>query len=137
MGRADVDAVVAMLAEDAAWSMPPLAAWFGGRDGVREFLARGPLSGEWRWRHLPASANGQPTVAVYHWDEAEGAYLPFALDVITLEGDRIRQITAFVDAHDRARGLLALAGGAARRGAVVRALRPARAAAMSGNAPTL
>ena len=96
MGRADVDAVVAMLAEDAAWSMPPLAAWFGGRDGVREFLARGPLSGEWRWRHLPASANGQPTVAVYHWDEAEGAYLPFALDVITLEGDRIRQITAFV-----------------------------------------
>ena len=96
MGRADVDAVVAMLAEDAAWSMPPLAAWFGGRDGVREFLARGPLSGEWRWRHLPASANGQPTAAVYHWDEAEGAYLPFALDVITLRGDRIRQITAFV-----------------------------------------
>ena len=96
MGRADVDAMVAMLAEDAAWSMPPLASWFGGLEQVREFLARGPLSGEWRWRHLPASANGQPAVAVYSWDEPAGAYLPFALDVMTLDGDRIRQITAFI-----------------------------------------
>ena len=63
---------------------------------MRGFLERGPLSGEWRWRHLPASANGQPTVAVYHWDEASGTHLPFALDVLTLEGDRIRQITAFI-----------------------------------------
>ena len=69
-GAADVDAMVAMLAEDAAWSMPPLATWFGGVEQVRGFLEHGPLSGEWRWRHLPASANGQPTVAVYHWDEA-------------------------------------------------------------------
>ena len=30
MQRGDVDAVVSMLAEDAAWSMPPLAAWFAG-----------------------------------------------------------------------------------------------------------
>jgi RNA polymerase sigma-70 factor, ECF subfamily len=96
MGRADVDAVVAMLAEDAAWSMPPLAVWFGGRAGVRGFLERGPLSGEWRWRHLPASANGQPAVAVYHWDESAGTHLPFALDVMTLKGDQIRQITAFI-----------------------------------------
>jgi RNA polymerase sigma-70 factor, ECF subfamily len=96
MGRSDVDAMVAMLAEDAAWSMPPLATWFGGLEQVRGFLEHGPLSGEWRWRHLPASANGQPTVAVYHWDEASGTHLPFALDVLTLEGDRIRQITAFI-----------------------------------------
>ena len=96
MGRADVDAVVSMLAEDAAWSMPPLASWFGGLEQVRGFLERGPLSGEWRWRHLPASANGQPTVATYSWDEASGTHLPFALDVLTLEGDRISQITAFI-----------------------------------------
>ena len=57
---------------------------------------RGPLSGEWRWRHRPAWVNGQAAVAVYSWDAARGTHLPFALDVLTLEGDRIRQITAFV-----------------------------------------
>ena len=96
LGSDDVDAVVGMLAEDAAWSMPPLASWFRGLDDVAGFLARGPMSGEWRWRRLATTANGQPTVAAYTWDEAEGCYLPFALDVITFEGDRIKEVTAFI-----------------------------------------
>jgi RNA polymerase sigma-70 factor, ECF subfamily len=96
MQRGDVDRVVSMLAQDAAWSMPPLPTWFAGRDGIEGFLRFGPLSGEWRWRHVPARVNGQAAVAVYQWDAAESAYLPFALDVMTLEGDRIQQITAFI-----------------------------------------
>jgi RNA polymerase sigma-70 factor, ECF subfamily len=96
LDRQDVDAVVAMLAEDAAWSMPPLASWFRGLDDVRGFLARGPLNGEWRWRRVATTANGQPAIGAYIWDEAEGCYLPFALDVMTLEGDRIKEITAFI-----------------------------------------
>jgi RNA polymerase sigma-70 factor (ECF subfamily) len=96
LNRDDVDAVVAMLAEDAAWSMPPLASWFRGLDAVRDFLARGPLSGEWRWRRAATTANGQPAVGAYTWDEAEGCYLPFALDVITIEGGRIKEVTAFI-----------------------------------------
>jgi RNA polymerase sigma-70 factor, ECF subfamily len=95
MQRGDVDAVVSMLAEDAAWSMPPLASWFRG-DDLRDFLAIGPLSGEWRWRHLPAHANGQAAVGCYTWHEDEDAYLPFALDVLTLEGSRIKEVTAFI-----------------------------------------
>ena len=97
MQRGDVDAVVAMLAEDAAWSMPPLAAWFRGREGIRGFLEGGPLSGEWRWRHLPTRVNGQAAVGSYAWVEAAGAYLPFALDVLTLDGERIREITSFIN----------------------------------------
>ena len=94
--RGDVPRVVSMLAEDAAWSMPPLPTWFVGREGITGFLQFGPLSGEWRWRHLPTRVNGQAAVGVYQWDEGEAAYLPFALDVLTLEGDRIKQVTAFI-----------------------------------------
>src|ERR687886_1308693 len=43
MQRGDVDAVVAMLAEDAAWSMPPLAAWYTGPEVLSRFLRFGPL----------------------------------------------------------------------------------------------
>jgi RNA polymerase sigma-70 factor (ECF subfamily) len=96
MQRGDVDAVVAMLAEDAAWSMPPLAAWFSGRDALEGFLRMGPLSGDWRWRHLPARANGQAAVGSYSWYDEEDAYLPFALDVLTLDGARIGQVTSFI-----------------------------------------
>jgi RNA polymerase sigma-70 factor (ECF subfamily) len=108
MGRGDVDAVVAMLSEDAAWSMPPLASWFRGHDEIAVFLAKGPLSGEWRWRRLPAQANGQPAVAAYTWREDEQAFLPFALDVLTMRGDRIADVTAFIarasgDEDDRER----------------------------------
>ena len=96
MQRGDVDAVVSMLAEDAAWSMPPLAAWFRGRDALAGFLIRGPLSGDWRWRHLPARANGQAAVGSYCWHEGEQAYLPFALDVFTLDGAQIKEVTSFI-----------------------------------------
>jgi RNA polymerase sigma-70 factor, ECF subfamily len=95
MQRGDVQRVVGMLAQDAAWSMPPLASWFRGED-LAEFLRIGPLSGLYRWRHLPAHANGQPAVAAYTWHEDEQAYLPFALDVLTFDGDRIAEVTAFI-----------------------------------------
>jgi RNA polymerase sigma-70 factor (ECF subfamily) len=96
MQRGDVEAVVSMLAEDAAWSMPPLPAWFMGHDALRGFLVRGPLSGDWRWRHLPARANGQAAVGSYCWYAEDGAYRPFALDVLTLDGGRIKAITSFI-----------------------------------------
>jgi RNA polymerase sigma-70 factor (ECF subfamily) len=95
MQKGDIERVVSMLAEDAAWSMPPAASWYRGAD-LPDFLRVGPLSGEWRWRHLPAHASGQPAVGVYAWVEEEQAYLPFALDVMTLEGSRIKEVTAFI-----------------------------------------
>jgi RNA polymerase sigma-70 factor, ECF subfamily len=110
MGRGDVNAVVQMLADEAAWSMPPLATWYGGHEEIGVFLTHGPLSGEWRWRHLPVRANGQPAVGCYTWHAEENSYLPFALDVLTLDGGRIKEVTAFIarstnlrDAQDFAR----------------------------------
>jgi RNA polymerase sigma-70 factor (ECF subfamily) len=48
MQRGDVEAVVSMLAEDAAWSMPPLATWYLGHESLRTFLRMGPLSGSYQ-----------------------------------------------------------------------------------------
>src|SRR3954447_7273888 len=70
MQRGDVDRVVSMLAEDAAWSMPPLSSWYRG-DELPTLLRVGPLSGEWRWRHIATRVNGQLTSAAYSWVEDE------------------------------------------------------------------
>jgi RNA polymerase sigma-70 factor, ECF subfamily len=94
--RCDVDAVVAMLTEDATFAMPPLQTWFGGSDGIQTFLAGWPLSGQWRWRPLQVRANGQVALAFYSWDPDEEAYLPFALNVLTFRGERISDVTAFI-----------------------------------------
>ena len=93
--RADLDAVVAMLAEDASFSMPPLPDRFDGLEEIAPFLARGPL--RVRWRHLPVQASGQAAVACYMWNARRGAYVFHAIDVLTLEGPRIAAITAFLD----------------------------------------
>ncbi len=92
----DVETVMEILAEDATFSMPPLASWFQGEESIRTFLSGWPLSGMWRWRPIPARANGQPALAFYAWDDDEQAYLPFALNVLTFRGDRIADVTAFV-----------------------------------------
>jgi RNA polymerase sigma-70 factor, ECF subfamily len=105
MGRGDVDAMIGMLAEDAAWSMPPLAAWFRGHEALRGFMEFGPLSGEWDWRHRPTRASGQPAIGSYAWYEEEGCYRPFALDVMTLEGDKIKDVTSFITRSTASREL--------------------------------
>jgi RNA polymerase sigma-70 factor, ECF subfamily len=96
MTRGDVDAVIAMLAEDASWSMPPMSTWYRGREALVAFLTEWPLSGEWRWRNLPARANGQPAFASYTWDEDTGRYLPFSLNVLSFRGEHIGDVTSFI-----------------------------------------
>ena len=68
--RGDVDAVVEMLTEDATWSMPPMATWYGGRDAICAASSRRrPLSGEWRWRRIAPARQRPAGVGVYSWDE--------------------------------------------------------------------
>jgi RNA polymerase sigma-70 factor, ECF subfamily len=93
--RGDIDAVIAMLTEDATWSMPPLPQWYTGHEAIAGFLERGPMRR--RWRHLATRANGQLAVGCYMWDDEAGAYAAQVIDVLTLRGDRISAITAFID----------------------------------------
>jgi RNA polymerase sigma-70 factor (ECF subfamily) len=94
--RGDIDAVVAMLTDDATFAMPPAPSWYRGREALTAFLGVGPLSGEWRWRHILVRASGQPALAFYSWDEAKGTYLPFALNVLTIRDGLISDVTAYI-----------------------------------------
>ena len=100
--RGDVDAVRALLAEDAVFSMPPWAAWWRGRDTIGGFAKE---AAEFCAASLPVStrANGQPAIAYYHLDAETGRYKATAIDVISFEGALIKEITAFVtsDAFSR------------------------------------
>jgi RNA polymerase sigma-70 factor (ECF subfamily) len=92
----DVDAIVAMLTDDARYSMPPLPEWYLGPEAIRAFLTRGPLQS--RWRFLPTSANGQLAFGTYLWDDTAAAYMPGGLDVLTIQHGQVAQIVAFLSA---------------------------------------
>jgi len=88
----DVDRVVALLTEDATWSMPPCPMWFSGIETVSAFLSDYPLNE--RWRHKPTRANGQLAVGCYMWDGEK--FAAAVLDVVTLRGDKVVDVTAFL-----------------------------------------
>jgi RNA polymerase sigma-70 factor (ECF subfamily) len=95
--RGDMDAVVAMLAEDAILAMPPTDTWFRGREAVGDFYRRYP--GQTTWRHIETSANGQLAVGCYGF--IDGAYAPLVIDILTLGADGlISEVTAFLAPQD-------------------------------------
>ena len=96
MERGDIPALTAMLTDDVTWSMPPIPTWFSGRDQALDFLARYPLTDQ--WKHRQARACGQLAVACYVYDEDADDFIPGALDVLTLRGDKIAAVTGFLTA---------------------------------------
>jgi RNA polymerase sigma-70 factor (ECF subfamily) len=94
--RADVDAVVRLLAEDAVLSMPPLPTWFRGREAIAIFLRSRPLSGSAPSRLVATRASGQPAFANYVWSAERGAFLANDIVVLTMDGASIAALTAFL-----------------------------------------
>jgi RNA polymerase sigma-70 factor (ECF subfamily) len=94
--RCDIEAFAAMLAQDATFAMPPMSTWYRTRQGIRIWASLSPMTGEWRWKAVHTQANGQPALAFYAWDEAAGAHLPFALNVLSFRGREIVDVTAFI-----------------------------------------
>ena len=93
--KGDVEALRRLLAEDATFSMPPWASWWRGRETIAGFAAAAhEFCAE--ATSLPMRANGQVAIAYYHKDADTGRYKPAAIDVITLEGVLIKDITAFI-----------------------------------------
>src|ERR671910_2376167 len=97
--QGDVDAILAMLAEDATFAMPPLRTWYRGHDAIALFLTRFALRDQWRL--VPARANGQLAFGCYAWDAEAGSHTALSLDVLTLEGTRASEVTSFVTPYTR------------------------------------
>jgi RNA polymerase sigma-70 factor (ECF subfamily) len=104
--RGDVEAVVAMLAEDAVIAMPPMPTWYRGREAAAVFLGEFAFAARWsgsrfvreerRVRLVRTRANGQLAFAAYGLDPGSGRMRPYALQVLALRGRQIEEITGFV-----------------------------------------
>jgi RNA polymerase sigma-70 factor (ECF subfamily) len=94
--RGDIDALVALLAEDVTVTMPPHPTWFTGRDGVSHFLLTRPLAPRLRWRVLPARANGQLAFGQYLWSDEAASFMAHSVTVVTLRGSAIKELDFFL-----------------------------------------
>ena len=96
--RSDVDAVAAMLAQEAIIAMPPMPTWYHGRDAVAGFLRRSPLAPGMRWRVMRTRASGQPAFAFYLWSEEARAFAAHDVVVLALDAaGRIAELIAFLE----------------------------------------
>jgi RNA polymerase sigma-70 factor (ECF subfamily) len=101
---ADIPALVALLRADVDLAMPPTPSWYHGRDAVAAYLRQlfgSPQGRHLRLRPLPTGANRQPALAVYTpvatTSGEPGLYMPLAIQVLTVHGDLVTNITGFTD----------------------------------------
>jgi RNA polymerase sigma-70 factor (ECF subfamily) len=93
--RYDMDALTALLHEDAHWNMPPYPLWLQTHRDVVNFCM-GMGIGCRGSRLIPTSANGQPAFGQYK-PAPGGGWEPWSLQVVETSGDRIAGITFFLD----------------------------------------
>ncbi|GAA1563749.1 sigma-70 family RNA polymerase sigma factor [Actinomadura kijaniata] len=91
--RADVDALVSLLADDARFTMPPLPAWFDGVAAVRRFFAERVFATAWRL--VPIQVNGQLGFACYQ--ERDGRLRLSAINALGVRAGLVSEISGFID----------------------------------------
>ena len=90
---ADVDRMADLLAEDARFTMPPLPAWFDGREMVLRFIAERMFEVPWRLERR--TVNGQPGFMCRML--VDGVWQPGAVNAIAFRDGLVSHIAAFVD----------------------------------------
>ena len=94
--RYDIEALTALLHEDAKQTMPPYELWLQGREEILRFWT-GPGAGCRGSFMIPSVANGLPAFGQYRPSGPGGAYEPWALQVLELSDGRIVGFNAFLD----------------------------------------
>jgi RNA polymerase sigma-70 factor (ECF subfamily) len=94
--RYDMEALTALIHEDATQSMPPFDLWLTGRDDIFRWWY-GPGIGCQGSRVIPTvAANGAPAFGQYKPAEG-GGYEPWALQVLEVRDGKIVELTFFLD----------------------------------------
>ncbi|HEY1592116.1 MAG TPA: sigma-70 family RNA polymerase sigma factor [Solirubrobacteraceae bacterium] len=92
----DMEALTSLIREDASQSMPPYDLWLQGRDDILAWMV-GPGIACKGSKVLPApQANGSVAFGQYKPSETGSGYDPWALMVLELDGDKIRELTFFL-----------------------------------------
>jgi RNA polymerase sigma-70 factor (ECF subfamily) len=95
--RYDMDALTALIHEDATQSMPPYDLWLSGRDDIFSWWV-GPGAGCRGSRVIPTTAaNGAPAFAQYKPSSTGEGYEPWALQVLEVANGKIVGFTFFLD----------------------------------------
>jgi RNA polymerase sigma-70 factor (TIGR02960 family) len=91
----NVDELVSLLTDDALVTMPPQPLEYEGHEAIAALLRdRAEVRGA-PVRVVPTRANTQPAFGAYLVDQQAGIARPYALIVLTLEGDAIAAMTWF------------------------------------------
>jgi RNA polymerase sigma-70 factor (ECF subfamily) len=93
--RDDVDALVALLRDDAILEMPPFELWMRGPADIVRWMTKAEAFGQERF--TPVNANGSPAVAVYRPRERGGPPKAFAIQVLDVAAGRIGAIHVFLE----------------------------------------
>jgi RNA polymerase sigma-70 factor (ECF subfamily) len=94
--RYDMDALTALIHEDATQSMPPYELWLRGREDILGWWV-GPGAACRGSRVLvTGTANGSPAFGQYKPSETGSGYDPWALQVLEIRDGRIVEFTFFL-----------------------------------------
>ncbi len=94
--RYDMDALVALLAEDATLSMPPYDMWLRGAEHIRGWMLGMGLECQGS-RLVPVAANGSAGFAQYRPSGPGGQHEAWALQVLETRAGRITALNSFLD----------------------------------------
>jgi len=101
---ADVEGLVSLLKEDAAFAMPPSPSWYQGRKAIRAFSALTifgddgmfPSKAKGRWRLIRTNANNSPAFAIYQ-HISDKKYQAFGLIGLVITDSSLELIVSFID----------------------------------------
>jgi RNA polymerase sigma-70 factor (ECF subfamily) len=95
--QADIPGLVGLMREDAWFTMPPIPAWFQGREEIATLFRTSIFTTPRQWHLLPTRANASPAFGLYEWRATASVYQLFGLLVLGMVGEQIANTVTFLE----------------------------------------